>query len=138
MLQPYPGKNLESIFNYHLSRSRRIIENSFGILAARWHIFRRPIIANTCNVVLYTKAAIALHNFLRTTESSVYCPPGFIDAEDGAGNVIDGAWRSEDGGTGTRGLEPIGRAGGNRYSRSAALVRDAYRDYFITPEGEVS
>ena len=44
------------------------MENSFGILAARWHIFRRPIIAKPSKVIEYTQAAIALHNFLRTTE----------------------------------------------------------------------
>ena len=116
MLRPYPGKNLEeslSIFNYRLSRARRVIENSFGILAARWCIFRRPIIAEPDNVVLFTKAAIALHNFLRTTESSVYCPPGFIDGEDGEGNVITGNWRRDEE-TGSGGLEPIRRVGGNR------------------------
>ena len=66
-----------------------MIENSFGILAARWRVFRRPIISNPEKVKLYVQAAVALHNFLRTTESSVYCPPGFIDAEDGSGNPID-------------------------------------------------
>ena len=62
----------------------------------------------------YTKVAIALHSFLRTTESSVYCLPGFIDGEDGAGNVITGIWRRENE-TGKGGLEPIGQVGGNRY-----------------------
>ena len=65
MLQPYPG--------------RRIIKNTYGILAARWQIFHRPIIANPDNVVLYTKAAIGLHNFLQSTESLVYCPSRLIE-----------------------------------------------------------
>ena len=91
MMRPYPGKKLtqsQSIYNYRLSRARRVIENSFGILASRWRIFRRPIIADPDHIVTYTKAAVALHNFLRTTESSVYCPPGFLDAEDGLGNRL--------------------------------------------------
>ena len=80
-----------------MSRARKIIENSFGILAARWRIFHWPIIAHADNVVLFTKATIALHNYLRTTESNVYWPPGFIDGEDGSGNYIPGGWRAEDG-----------------------------------------
>ena len=38
---------------------------------------------------------IALHNYLRTTESSVYCPPEFTDGEDGERNDIEGAWQTE-------------------------------------------
>ena len=116
MMRPYPGKNLtqqQSIYNYHLSRARRVIEDSFGILASRWRIFRRPIIADPDHVVIYTKAAIALHNFLRTTESSVYCPPGFVDAEDGCGNVTLGSWRQA---SLLAGLQILRQLGGNRYT----------------------
>uniref|UniRef100_A0A1X7V7X1 DDE Tnp4 domain-containing protein n=1 Tax=Amphimedon queenslandica TaxID=400682 RepID=A0A1X7V7X1_AMPQE len=81
------------------------------MLVARWRIFRRPIIAEPDHVVLYTKATIALHNFLRTTESFVYCPNGFIDAEDGAGNVINGTWRDDS--SIVSGLESIGQIRGN-------------------------
>ena len=56
-------------------------------------MFRRPIVAESENVVKFTKAAIALHNYLRTEESAVYCPAGFIDGEDGSGIIIPGSWR---------------------------------------------
>ena len=61
----------------------------------RWRIFRQSIISNYLNVILYSLAAIALHNYLLSTESVTYCPAGFVDGEDGDGNIIDGAWRSE-------------------------------------------
>ena len=54
------------------------------------------MIAEPERAAVYTKAAIALHNFLRTTESSLYCPPGFVDSEDGMGNSIPGSWRDEE------------------------------------------
>ena len=88
-----------------------MIENSFGILAARWRLFRRPIIAHPEKVQLYVQAAVALHNFLRTTESSVYCPPDFIDTEDGSGNPIDGGWRHDD--EANTGMQSVSQAGSN-------------------------
>ena len=76
-------------------------------------LFRRPIISQPDRVVTYTKAAIALHNYLQTTESSVYCPPGFTDGEDGEGNVIEGAWRTDDEQS-TR-MGPVACTSSNRY-----------------------
>lgn len=109
-----------AIFNYRLSRARRVIENSFGILAARWRFLRRPIIADPDNVTLYVKAAVALHNFLRTEESSVYCPPGFVDGEDGCGNIVEGGWRRDE--EGNTGMTNIHLTGSNRYALMLMII----------------
>ena len=85
VMKPYPTEVLllpERIFNYILSRARRIIENTFGIAAARFRVFRRPIQARVEMVVQITKAVV-LHNFLMAGRSfqqgTRYCPIGFID-----------------------------------------------------------
>ena len=132
-----PGKNLpqvESVYNYRLSCARRVIENSFDILASRWRIFHHPIIA-TPEHVTYTKVAIALHNFLCTTESSTYCPPGSLDTENSNGDIVRGFWRDE---SAPQRLEPLQSVGSNQHSFTVATVRTTFRDYFSSPAGEVS
>ena len=79
----------------------------------RWRLFRRPIVSQPDRVVTYTKAAIALHNYLRTTESSVYSPPGFTDGEDGERNVIEGAWQTDD--EQSTGMGHVACTSSNRY-----------------------
>ena len=69
LLRPYPGKQSaelpKRIFNYRLSRARRVIENNFGILVAKWRIFRKAIIVNESNAIKIIKTAVVLHNWLR-------------------------------------------------------------------------
>ena len=45
---------------------------------------------NICkeNVTLYYKEAIVLNNCFQRTKSDTHCPPGFVDGDDGGGNVI--------------------------------------------------
>ena len=88
LLKPYSSSNLESvlfIYKYRLSRTRRIIENTFGILATRFRIFRRPILSCLETVENITKACAALHNYLMSNkifgETNSYCPNGLIDQD---------------------------------------------------------
>ena len=142
LMKPYPRDVLtikERIFNYHLSRARRIIENSFGILAARCRIFSRPIIAREEVVINVTKAATALHNYLmhgrQFEPSDRYCHGRFVDHKTPDG-LQERGWRREV--TDYVGLAPIRRQlGSNNYSRDAKAARESFRDYFNSPQGQV-
>jgi len=98
LMRPYPGQRSsilpieQAIFNYRLCRARRTIEQTFGILVARWRIFRTPIKAVPENTVKYVMAAVTLHNYLQQTDNSVYCPAGFTETEIN-GNFKEGEWR---------------------------------------------
>lgn len=112
------------------------MENAFGIMAARYRIFRTIIKLEPENARGVVKGACVLHNFLceESGARSTYCPVGFADHEDAFGNVIDGTWRNEVSGvTSTFDL----RASHSRNSsHSAQWVRNQYAQYF-TKEGKV-
>ena len=68
LMKPYPHSGLsveQRIFNYRLSRMRRISENGFGLLANRFRVFRNCILLPTQTVRSLVLAALVLHNFLR-------------------------------------------------------------------------
>ena len=138
-IRPFPGKHLDenqTIYNYRLSRARRIIENIFGILAARWRIFRRPIKASTDTVEKIILSTVSLHNYLRLTDNSYYSPSGFIDSEDNTGHIRPGDWRemvSSDLGA----LQPLQPRSG-RTSYDANEIRNTFKEYFVSAEGQVS
>ena len=98
LMRPFSGKSLinekRKIFNYRLSRVRRIIENTFGILVVRWTMFQRPIEGTPERVEKYILAMIALHNYLRQTDNAFYTPAGFVDSVDSAGELVEGNWRN--------------------------------------------
>ena len=68
MVRQYPNKNLtclKFIYNYRVSRARRIVECTFGILAGKWRIHPIPVDLkpNYCDSII--KACCLLHNYVR-------------------------------------------------------------------------
>ncbi|XP_018404615.1 PREDICTED: uncharacterized protein LOC108781197 [Cyphomyrmex costatus] len=139
MMRPYSKKDLgnpERIFNYRLSRARRVIENAFGILTTKWRILRRFLCCSAENAEIIVKALICLHNFLLTKEGDIgrrYCPNGLIDYEVN-GIVHPGAWRTENT---SQNVHELRRTGSNNAGRAIINLRNVLRDYVNSKEGEV-
>ncbi|KAJ1519122.1 hypothetical protein ONE63_011275 [Megalurothrips usitatus] len=88
LMRPYGGVSLspaQTIFNYRLSRARRVVENAFGVLASRFRIFRRPIIASAATVDRIVQATVVLQYWLRCMDiansgaNRQYIPQGYAD-----------------------------------------------------------
>lgn len=114
------------VFNYRLSRARRVVENAFGILAWRFRVFMRPIEMKESTVDYIVLAACYLHNWLRSFSPS-YITTSCVDREDAnTGEIIPGQWRNE-----IQPLETARRARrSNNYAKAAENVRKAYAKYF--------
>ncbi|KAM4023521.1 uncharacterized protein ACNLHF_028188 [Anomaloglossus baeobatrachus] len=82
LLRPYPHVilNVERrIFNYRLSRARRVVENAFGILSSRFLIFHTAINLKLDSIDRVILAYCVLHNLLRKLDVHQYTPAGFDD-----------------------------------------------------------
>jgi len=113
IMRPYGGKNLtvtKKIFNHRLSRARKYIECTFGILSNKWRIFHRPLNVKLDLAQNIIKSCCILHNFER---------------------IRDG-YRYDDNLT-VQGLENIENT---NMTRGSQTVRDKYTNYFVT-DGEV-
>jgi len=116
LMRPYPGRGVtedQQIYNYRLSRARRVVESAFGILAARWRIFHTKIGVSPQTSKDVVKATVVLHNLLQTdTTASTHV------------NVLDGVGESK-----ANGLRPL-RGIGTRGSFCAYQIRSNYKEYF--------
>ncbi|XP_004523624.1 uncharacterized protein LOC101462749 [Ceratitis capitata] len=82
------------IFNYRISRGYQVIDNAFGILIARMHIFQKAINTKPDDCKSIVRAAVVLHNFIMVNdENQKYCPPKFADWEDDNHSIKAGGWR---------------------------------------------
>lgn len=98
ILKPHTGRDLSGLqrmFNYRLSRARRVIENVFGIMSARFRVLRSPINLDANKTKKITLACCVLHNFLMIQNKNSYAPIGMFDRYDSDGNLIPGEWRHD-------------------------------------------
>lgn len=127
LMKPYPDKNLtreEKIFNYRLSRARRVSENAFGIMASRFRIFHSIITINVKHVDALVLGSCALHNFLRRNAPNQYIPPLYADSENiSSEGIIPGQWRA------VGELIPLQRTA-RASNISSRQIRDNYKNYF--------
>nr|CAI5824196.1 unnamed protein product [Callosobruchus analis] len=124
--KPYKQRSLtleQRIFNYRLSRARRVAENDFGVQASRFRIFRRPISLNVGTIQILTKVCCVLHTWMRMTSSRTYLPPGSMNEEDLiTGEVCPATWRD-----GSTNMPPVARLySSNNYRKDGEAVRNWY------------
>ena len=98
---------------------------------ARWRVLQSPIDATPEKVEKIVLACIALHNYLRQTDSARYTPSGFIDSEDLTGTIKKGLWREE---ANNDTFQDIGIARPRKYKSSATDTREALVEYFVSEE----
>jgi len=140
IMRPFPGNNLteeQQIFNYRLSRARRIIENSFGILVTRWRVLRTNIIADVSTIERIVCATLCLHNFIKGCELATKLPvtreySRKFHTYNVDGNLIPGEWRN----VGNI-LNDLGRMGTNNSARDVIDLRNTFAAYLNSPEGKV-
>ena len=137
MLRPFPRRNDNlyklTIFNYRLSRAKQVIENTFGVLASQFRIFRRSIIGKTGNIKNMTKADVILHNFLmRKSTRNMHCPSDYVDQETSQG-LSPGSWPNE--ATEIQELINLRAQGSNNSTRAQKEVQNDSKDYFNSEHG---
>lgn len=129
LMKPFPQKHLgkeKSIFNYRASRARRIIENVFGILAARFRIFHTDINVNPTAIEKIVMACCILHNYLRKKSPKGYTSQQYLDNEDKeTGKLTLGLRVTSDD------LTDLQRTSSTKnYSQVAKVTRENFMSYF--------
>lgn len=100
ILKPFNYRVAEKprrIFNYRLSRARRMVESVFGILVERFQVLQKPITFITLEKVnTVVVACCYLHNYLRRKIPQSYSPREWLDIDNNAIGVSTPGPRASD------------------------------------------
>lgn len=124
VMRPFPKRTLNNkrrIFNGRLSRARKSVECSFGMLASKFRILQTSMELKTKTVDYVTLSLCVLHNMIRIHEG-VFSEPRFQ-----AGGVEDMEI----------GEENLSISTQHRASNPAIAMREKLADFFLTPEGAI-
>ena len=119
----------ERIFNYRLSRARRVVENAFGILAQRFGCLLTTMRQRPETVTTIVMACVVLHNLIRIRNPR-QMPD--VDQDGPDHNIIPGGWRVNN-----PLLDGIDNIRGNRDTRAAKAQRQYLTAYVNSPAGAV-
>jgi hypothetical protein len=134
MMKPFGNRGLtneERIFNYRLSRARRVVENAFGILANRFQVLLTTMQHHPSTVKLIVVACMVLHNMMRIRY------PGLQNqqldrAENQNRQLVLGAWRQ---GLNLTDIQRV--TGPNTASKDGKKQRNLIKHWVNSPAGEV-
>jgi hypothetical protein len=133
LMKPFSNRGLtneERIFNYRLCRARRVVENSFGILAHRFRCLLGTMQQSPERAKLCVMATMCLHNLMRLRYPVLQNMD--VDANDQQGNHIPGAWRND------RVLHEMHHvAGANAANRDGKRFRVYLKHYYNSDTGRV-
>lgn len=132
MMKPFPHRGQtvpQRLLNYRLSRARRIVENTFGILVNKWRCLTTTLLVTPATAKMVVKACLVLHQIIRMRRG----PPRAGEVDEG--DERNGAWRDARRLRGNHNMDG-NRAAGRQY-REAQATRNYLMDYYTSPEGAV-
>lgn len=120
IMKPYPRRHLTNekrIFNYRLSRGRKSVECSFGMLTSKFRVFEIPICCDVNKTDRIVQAACVLHNFIRIYDGVFTNPTVNMQMQNNAPHT------------------PQGRH--QRATNSSLQLRNQLCKFFLQPNGRL-
>ncbi|CAH1953664.1 unnamed protein product [Acanthoscelides obtectus] len=122
----------QKIYDYRLSRARCKIENSFGILSARFQVLQSAISLQIESIDKVVMACCVLHYFLRRKCSQSYTPMDSLDQENRTDGTVQMGLRAN-----PSQLANLQRSHSRNFSSEASQVRREFTQFF-NEEGALS